>query len=386
MSYLLTEEQESLRQMVRRLVEEKVAPGAAEREEKGEYPWDIVEIFREHGLFALFIPEEYGGQGGRVLDQVVVAEEVAKGCNSSAAVLSFGNLGPVPILLGGSEEQKRKYLPRMASGELLGAYALSEPEAGSDAASLQTRAILEGNNYVLSGRKIFISNFDAASIVIVFARTDPQARPARGISAFVLEKEPDQVPPGISDLRSLPKMSMRAMHTFEFAMDDLRIPKENLLGKEGEGFKYALATLDRGRMIVGAQGVGTAQAALDYAVNWAKQRVQFGRPIGALQGVQFMLADMATEIEAARQLVYLAAAHCDRGGPDIAYYGAIAKLFATDVAMKATTEAVQVLGGYGYIKDHPVERWMRDAKAMQIYEGTNQVQRVVIARRLLGRL
>jgi alkylation response protein AidB-like acyl-CoA dehydrogenase len=313
-------------------------------------------------------------------------EEIARVCNNCAAIFSFSVLAPYPVLLGDSEGQKGKYLPRFASGEILGAYALSEPEAGSDAAALKTRAVLEGDHYVITGTKCFISHFDAATVVILFARTNPQVKPSRGISAFVWEKQPDRQPLGVSQMRAMPKMGMRAVHTFELELDELRISKENLIGEEGQGFSLAMQTLDRGRLSVAAQGVGTAQGAFGYALNYAKTRFQFGRPIGAFQAIQFKLADMAMGIEAARQILYMAADYADNRHPELTLYAAMAKCLATDVAMKVTTEAVQILGGYGYIRDFPLERFMRDAKAMQIYEGTNEIQRLVIARHFLGRL
>lgn len=386
MTYRLSEEQEALRQMVRKVAREQIAPGANERDEKGHYPWDMVDIFKKSRFYALSIPEKYGGLGGKILDFCLVMEEVCRVCNNCGAILTFSVLGSYPILLGGSEKQKMEYLPSMASGQVLGAYALSEPDSGSDAASLNTQAVLEGNHYVINGSKCFISNFDAADVMILFARTNPEGKASRGISAFIVEKEREKIPSWLTRCRSMPKMGMKAMHTFELDIVGLRVPHANLIGKDGDGFTIAMETLDRGRLTVGAQGVGTAQGALDLAADWAKKRKQFGQAIGVFQGVQFMLADMAIQVEAARHLLYMAAAHADAGGLQVALYGAMAKCFATDVAMKVTTDAVQILGGYGYMRDLPAERLMRDAKAMQIYEGTNQVQRIIIARNLLGRL
>lgn len=382
----LSESQRGVRNLACRVAEEKFAPGAAQREEKGDYPWDMVSVMKEHRFFAVPIPEEYGGLGGKMVDTCLVVEEIARVCNNCAAIFSFSILAPYPILLGGSEGQKEKYLPKFASGEISGAYALSEPEAGSDAAALKTQAVLQGNDYIITGTKCFISHFDAASVVILFARTNPEVKPSRGISAFIWEKQPEKQPPGVSHMRAMPKMGMRAVHTFELELDELRISKENLIGEEGQGFSLAMQALDRGRLSVGAQGVGTAQGAFSYALNYAKTRFQFGRPIGTFQAIQFKLADMAVEIEAARQILYLAADYADNRHPQLTLYAAMAKCLATDVAMEVTTEAVQILGGYGYIKDFPLERFMRDAKAMQIYEGTNEIQRLVIARHLLGRL
>lgn len=386
MSFQFSEEQRDLRDLVRKLADEKVAPGAGDREERGEYPWDMVELFRQHGLFAAYIPKEYGGAGAKLVDECIVQEEISRVCNSCAAILAFANLCPYPIICGGNEEQKRKYLPLMAKGEILGAYALTEPEAGSDAASLKTTAVLDGDEYEISGTKTFISHFDVASICIVYARTNPEVKPSRGISAFVVEKKPGWEPEGLHINRLIPKMGMRAMHTFEIAFDGLRVPRENRLGEDGEGLKIAFKTLDRGRVIAGAQAVGIAQGAFDYTLSYTKKRVQFGKPIASFQGIQWMLADMYTDIEAARQLVYLAASHADSGGQDLGFYGAMAKKFSTDAAMRITTEAVQLLGGIGYTKDCPVERLMRDAKGVEIYEGTTQIQRIVIARHLIGNL
>jgi alkylation response protein AidB-like acyl-CoA dehydrogenase len=372
----LGESQRGVRNLAYQVAEEKLAPGAAQREEKGDYPWDMVSVMKEHRFFAVPIPEEYGGLGGKMVDTCLVMEEIARVCNNCAAIFSFSVLAPYPVLLGGSETQKEKYLPKFASGELLGAYA----------AALKTRAVVQGDDYVITGTKCFISHFDAASVVIVFARTNPEVKPSRGISAFIWEKKPERQPPGVSHMRAMPKMGMRAVRTIELELDELRISKQNLIGEEGQGFPLAMQTLDRGRLSVGAQGVGTAQGAFSYALNYAKTRFQFGRPIGTFQAIQFKLADMAVEIEAARQILYLAADYADDRHPQLTLYAAMAKCLATDVAMKVTTEAVQILGGYGYMKDFPLERFMRDAKAMQIYEGTNEIQRLVIARHLLGRL
>ncbi|MDO8671611.1 MAG: acyl-CoA dehydrogenase family protein [Dehalococcoidia bacterium] len=387
MQFELTEEQESLRQLARKVAREEIEPQANERDEKGEFPWDMVKVLAKHGFYALSIPEQYGGSGGKILDLCVVGEEIAKVCNNCYASLTFGLLGPYPILLGGSEEQKHKYLPRFATGELLGSYALSEPGAGSDAASLQTKAIREDDKtYIISGSKKFISQFDASSICIMFVRTNPEVKPSRGISAFIVEKKPNEIPGWATNAEAMPKMGMRAMHTYEFSIENLRVPQDNLIGKEGDGFSIAMQTLDRGRISVAAQAVGIAQGALDHAIRYARNRKQFGVPIGTFQGLQFMLADMAIQTEAARQLTYMAASHADSNGPNVGLYGAMAKCFASDAAMKTTTDAVQVLGGSGYMRDLPLERLMRDAKVTQIYEGTNQIQRIVVSRSLLGRL
>lgn len=385
MSVELSEEQRGLRDLVRKLADEKVAPGAGDREEREEYPWDMVQLFREHNIFSVFIPKEYGGTGAKLTDECIVMEEISRVCNNCAAILAFSNLGPYPIICAGNKEQKQKYLPSMAQGTMLGAYALTEPDAGSDTASLKTKAVLDGRSYRISGSKTFISHFDVASICIVFARTNPEVKPSRGISAFVVEKKPGEEPEGLRIVRLLPKMGMRAMHTFEIAFDELKVPEENRLGEEGEGLKIAFRTLDRGRVIAGAQALGIAQGAFDYALKYVKNRVQFGRPIASFEGIQWMIADMYTDIEAARQLVYLAA-HANSGGKELSLYGAMAKKFSTDVAMKVTTDAVQLLGGIGYTRDCPVERLMRDAKGVEIYEGTTQIQRLVIAHHIIGAL
>jgi len=384
--YKLTDQQEKLRQLAREIAREKIAPGANERDEKAAFPWDMVELFRQNNLFAHCIPEKYGGMGGKVLDHCLICEEVSKVCNNCTVILQFGVLGTYPILLAGNEEQKQKYIPRYAQGDIIGVYALSEPDSGSDAASLKTTAVLEGDYYRINGHKRFISCFDVASTCIVFARTNPDVKPSRGISAFIVEKEPNKIPSWAPEFRSLPKMGMRAVHTFDFVIKDLMVPKSNLLGNEGDGFKIAMKVLDRARPTVAAQGVGTAQGALDYAAQYARERKQFGVPIGSFQGLQFLLADMAMETEAARQLTYMAAAHADENGPNLSLYGAMAKCFATDVAQRVTNNALPILGGNGFIRDYPLERLVRDVKGMQIYEGTGQIQRIIIARSMLGRL
>lgn len=388
MQYKLTPQQEELRQLFRKVVKEKIAPGAQEREEKGEYPWDLVKVFQENNFYAVSIPDKYGGKGGKIFDFCLLVEEVSKVCNNAAAMLGFCVLGPYPILIGASEEMKMKYLPKMAKGEWLGAYALTEPNAGSDAASLTSTGVLDPRTrqYTVNGQKCFISNFDVATLCPIFVRTDPEAKPAKGISALVWEKEPNKIPKEVKYFRSMPKMSMAAMQTFEFTVENVKIPADNIIGKEGDGFTIAMKVLDRGRLNVAAQGLGTAQGALDLAVEYARTRKQFGVPIGSFQGLQFMLADMAMQVEAARQLLYMCAAHADENGPNVRFYGAMAKCFATDMAMKVTTDALQIFGGYGFIRDLPLQRLMRDTKAMQIYEGTSQVQRIIIARGLLGKL
>lgn len=376
----LTEEQQMLQAMVRRMAREKLKPRAAEIDNTGEFPWDIVELFRENGLFGIHFPEEYGGSGGGVVDLCLAVEEVAQGCSDAAVILAGQALGSKLILLSGSEEQKRKYLPKIASGEFIPAFALTEPGAGSDNVSMQSRAVRDGDYYVINGRKIFITHADVADIFTLFAKTDPEKK-ARGISAFIIEKGT----PGLGIGKIEKKMAHKGNHACEVILEDVRVPKENLVGEEGQGFMEAMKILTTSRPVTAARAVGLAQAALDEAVAYAKTRVQFGQPIANFQGIQFMLADMAIKIEAARQLVYNAAFLADKDykSKEAQRASSIAKCFATDTAMEVTCDAVQVFGGYGYMREYPVERLMREAKVTQIVEGTNQIQRVVIARSLL---
>jgi alkylation response protein AidB-like acyl-CoA dehydrogenase len=376
--YLLTEEQEILRKTIGKLAQEKIAPGAGERDEKGEFPWDVFNLLKEQGIFGLTLPEEYGGSNAGILSAAIVIEEIARACSSSAILSASSILGPRLIVVAGSKEQKEKYLPKIARGDLICAFGLTEPEAGSDAANISTRAVLEGNEYVLNGTKCFISFADVADIITLFAKTDP-SKGIKGISAFIVEKGI----PGFSIGKKEKKMGTRAVSACEVIFDNCRIPKESLVGKEGEGFTTVMKIVEVTRFITAARAIGLAQAALDYAADYAKQRVQFGKPIAEFQAIQFMLADMATYIEAARQLLYKTCAEIDRGGSDVGMLGSMAKFFATDVAMKVTVDAVQILGGYGYMKDHPVERYMREAKLTQIVEGTNQIQRLIVAKHLL---
>lgn len=381
MLYQLSEEEQMMLRTVRELVADKVAPRAAEIDEQEEFPWDIYHLFAEHNLMALPVPEEYGGIGARVLLQCLLVEEIAKVCTSSSALLTGPSLGTYPIIFAGTEEQKVKYLPRLASGEIQSAFALTEPEAGSDVASMRTTARREGDCYLINGTKHFITRGNISDIVIVYAKTDPELK-TRGITAFIVEKDM----PGWSCTKLEKKMGFHGSPTAELYFDDVKVPLANRLGEEGQGFKLAMFTLDHTRCLVAAQAVGRAQGAFDYAVEYARQRVQFGQPIGKFQGIQFMLADMAIEIEAARQLVYLSANEVDTKGPHMTLYGSMAKTKATDMSLKVCEDAIQILGGYGYMKDYPLERHMRDAKLGQIVEGTNQIQRTVIAREILGRL
>ncbi len=377
MNFQLSEEHEMIRKMVRDFAKNEVAPTAAERDEEERFDRDIFNKMAELGLTGIPWPEEYGGIGSDYLAYVIAVEELSKVCASTGVTLSAHiSLASWPIYKFGTEQQKQTYLRALATGEKLGAYGLSEPGAGSDVSAMKTRAVKDGDHYVLNGSKVWITNGGEADIYVVFAVTDPEKK-HRGISAFIVEKGT----PGFSIGKKEKKLGIRSSPTTELIFEDCRIPKENLLGEEGEGFKIAMMTLDGGRNGIAAQAVGIAQGALDAAVEYAKGRVQFGKPIAEQQGIAFKLADMATAIEAARLLTYQAAWLESNGLP----YGkesAMAKLFAGDTAMKVTVEAVQIFGGYGYTKDYPVERFMRDAKITQIYEGTQEIQRIVISRML----
>ncbi len=379
MAVQLVDEEKMIMEVVRELAREKVAPRAAEIDATGQFPWDIKDLLAEQGILGMPFPEEYGGIGSSKLSIVMVIEELAKYCVTTSLILAVQQLGTLPIALAGTDDQKRRYFPRCASGEWLAAYGLTEPGSGSDAGGMRTRAIKKGDKYILNGSKRFITNAGLAHVNVVFAVTDPAKGTRGGISAFIVEKDY----PGFNSGKIEEKMGIRGSQTGELIFEDCEVPTENLLGREGDGFKLALMTLDRTRPGIGAQAVGVAQGAIDFAVQYLKERKQFGKPLAENQGLQFMLADMATKVQAARLLVYDVAERLDRGESDVSRYSAMAKLFASDVAMEVTTDAVQLLGGYGYIKDYPVERMMRDAKITQIYEGTNQIQRVVIARDLL---
>ncbi len=377
MDYFLTEEQQELKKLVRRFAEERVRPRWKELDEAHEFPRDLIEEMARMDLFRIFVPEEYDGFGSSVMNIVVVVEELARVEPGLAVSFAAVGLGTIPIVLYGSEELKQRYLPRIANGELIAAFALTEPNAGSDAGNVQTKAIRDGDHYVLNGTKIFITNGGEADIYTVIASTRPD-RGMRGLSAIVVEKGT----PGFKFGKKEDTMGIRASVQRELIFEDARVPVENLIGKEGLGFKIAMDTLDHSRPGVAAQAVGIAQGAMEEAVKYAHQRVQFGEPIINFQAIQMMVADMATQIEAARSLVYSVARYIDSGAKRYSEYSAMAKLFASDVAMKATTDAVQVMGGYGYMKEYPVEKFMRDAKITQIYEGTNQIQRLVIAREI----
>ncbi len=374
MDYLLTEEQIMIRDLARQIAIEKVVPVRAELDEHNKFPSDIMKALAQADLLGLYIPEEYGGLGKKSLELCIAVEELSKACVGVSTSYAANALGTYPILLFGTEAQKKKYLPDIASGKRLVAFGLTEANAGSDAGGVQTTAKLEGNEYVLNGTKQWITNGGEAEIYTVIAITD-RSKGARGASAFIVEKGT----PGFTFGKKENKMGIRASSTTELIFSNCRIPKENLIAKEGMGFIVAMKTLDSSRTGVGAQGVGVAQGAIDEAIKFAKQRIQFGQPITSFQAVQHMLADMQTMTEAARSLVYSVARFVDSGAKDVSRASAMAKLFATDIAMKVTTDAVQVMGGSGYMKEYPVEKMMRDAKILQIYEGTNQIQRNVIA-------
>jgi len=380
MAVQLAAEEKMLIEMVRELARDRVAPRAAEVDRTGEFPWDIKELLARQDVLAMPFPEEYGGIGASELAIVMAIEELAKYCVTTSLILAVQQLGALPILLAGTDEQKRRYIPPLASGEWLAAYGLTEPTSGSDAGGMRTRAVKKGDKYILNGVKHFITNAGLAHVNTVFAVTDPDAD-IHGISAFIVEKDF----PGFRLGNIENKMGIRGSQTGELVFEDCEVPAENLLGAEGNGFKIAMSTLDRTRPGIGAQAVGIAQGAFDFAVNYARQRVQFGKPIIENQGLQFMIADMATEIEAARLLVYNVAQLIDEGVPRFTKESAMAKMYASDVAMRVTSDALQILGGYGYMKEYPLERMMRDAKITQIYEGTNQIQRIVIAREVIGK-
>jgi alkylation response protein AidB-like acyl-CoA dehydrogenase len=383
MTYELSEEHVMLRQAARDLAETKIAPFAADVDANARFPQEALDALTSARLQAAHIPESYGGQGADALATVIIIEEIARVCASSSLIPAVNKLGTVPLLLSGSEDLKRKYLPPVARGGALFSYALSEAGAGSDAAGMKTRAVRDGDWWVLNGTKMWISNSGVSQYYTVMAVTDTE-RGARGISAFVVEKSD----PGVSFGKPEKKLGIKGSPTRTVILENARIPADRLIGAEGTGFKTALATLDHTRITIAAQAIGIAQGALDYATGYVKERRQFGRPVADFQGVQFMLADMAMKLEGARQLTYHAAALSERamaGGqvPGLTFASAAAKCLASDTAMAVTTDAVQLLGGYGYVNDYPVERMMRDAKITQIYEGTNQVQRMVIARQLL---
>ena len=377
--FRVSEEHDLLREAVRSLCEEKILPFAAEVDEQARFPQEALDALVSSDLAAVHVAEQYGGQGADALATCIVIEEVARVCASSSLIPAVNKLGSMPVILSGSEELKQKYLTPLAAGSGMFSYCLSEPDAGSDAAGMKTRAERDGDHYILNGVKRWITNAGVSEFYTVMAVTDPAAR-SKGISAFVVEKGDEGVTFGAPEK----KLGIKGSPTREVYFDNVRIPADRMIGAEGTGFATAMRTLDHTRVTIAAQALGIAQGALDYASNYVKERKQFGKPIADFQGIQFMLADMAMKLTAARQLTYTAAAKSERGDADLTYFGAAAKCFASDVAMEVTTDAVQLLGGYGYTKDYPLERMMRDAKITQIYEGTNQVQRIVMARQVLG--
>ena len=377
MDYFLTEEQEMIKEIAAKIATEKVRPVRAELDEREEFPWDLMKIMAQSDLFGVYLPEEYGGLGGGVLENCLAIEELGRACIGVATTYAASGLGAYPILLHGSEEQKQKYLPVIASGEKLAAFAVTESGAGSDAGGIQTTAQRQGDFYLLNGTKQWITNGGEAEIYTVVAITD-RAKGARGASAFIVEKGDS----GFSFGKKEKKMGICTSATRELLFNDCKIPADRLISREGMGFIVTMKTFDVSRPGIGALAVGLSQGALDIAVEYARKRVQFGKPIISFQAVQHMLADMATETEAARALVYATAKYIGSGAKDISKFSAMSKLFPTDVAMRVTTNAVQVLGGYGYMRDYPVEKMMRDAKILQIYEGTNQIQRNIIGQEL----
>ncbi|MGC9156241.1 MAG: acyl-CoA dehydrogenase family protein [Ferrimicrobium sp.] len=378
-NFALNEEHKQFRSVLRSFAENRIAPHAQEVDESASFPWTSFEACKEMELPALGIPEAYGGAGADGITNAIMVEELARVCASTSLTMLISKLGMTPVIYWGSEELKRKYLPRVASGDAQASYCLSEPDAGSDVAAMTTRAVRDGDDYVLTGTKYWITNAGISDTYTVFAKTDPKAG-HRGITAFLVEADW-----GVKVAKLEKKLGVRGSPTGEITFDEVRVPVANRIGEEGQGFYIAMGTLDRSRPTIGAQAVGIATGAIDYAADYIKNRQQFGRPIADNQGIQFMLADMATRVEAARGLVYQACQLIDND-PDgqLTKYGAMAKMFASDVAMSTTIDALQLLGGYGYTKDFPLERMMRDAKITQIYEGTNQVQRIVIARQVLG--
>jgi len=378
MDYNFNEEQKMIQDLARQIADEKIRPVAAEYDEKEEFPWPIIKTIAESDLFGIYIEEKYGGTGGGVVDLCIATEEFSKACGGIAVSYAATALGAYPIILYGTEEQKKKYLPDIAAGKKLAGFAITEAGAGSDAGAVSTTAKKEGDYYILNGVKQWITNGGEAEIYTVVAMTD-KSRGSRGASVFIVEKGT----PGFEFGKKEKKLGIRSSATRELVFTDCKVPKENILGKEGLGFIVAMKTFDKSRPGIGAQAVGIAQGALDHALRYAKERQQFGKPISSFQGIQFMLADMGTQIEAARALVYSVAKMIDRGAKDVSKASAMAKLFASDMAMKVTTDAIQIFGGYGYMRDYPVEKYMRDAKITQIYEGTNQIQRGVIASELI---
>ena len=377
--YALSEEHQAIREAVRAVATDKIAPYAAAVDEEARYPAEAAQALLAADFHAPHVPEEYGGAGADALATVLVIEEVARACVSSSLIPAVNKLGSLPVQLSGSEELKQRYLTKLAAGEGGFSYCLSEPDAGSDAGGMKTRAVRDGDHWVLDGVKRWITNAGESEFYTVMAVTDPDKRTRGGISAFVVERSDEGVSFGAPEK----KLGIKGSPTREVYLEKVRIPADRMIGEEGTGFATAMATLDHTRITIAAQAVGVAQGALDFALAYAQEREQFGKPIADLQGLQFLLADMGIKVEAARQLTYAAAGRSERGDKDLTFFGAAAKCFASDTAMQVTTDAVQVLGGYGYTRDYPVERMMRDAKITQIYEGTNQIQRIIMTRQVL---
>jgi alkylation response protein AidB-like acyl-CoA dehydrogenase len=381
LSFKLTDEQEAFRQSVRQLVEDKIAPRAAEVDEADEYPWDIDELLVKNGFAGVSYPEEHGGAGGGAVEICLLVEEISRWSGGMALIPAVNKLGAIPVLLAGSDEQKRLVCEGITNGEHRMSYCLTEPESGSDAAAMKSRARKDGDSWVISGSKRFITGAGASDLYTYFAVTDPEAPKGKNITAFLVSSDME----GFSLGRKEEKMGIRGSPTREVILENVRVPDSSVIGEVNRGFQIALRTLDFSRPTVAAQALGIAQGAFDFAVDYCNEREQFGKPISSFQGMQFMFADMAMKIETARFAVYRAAKAVDDSDPDVSYWAAIAKCRASDVAMEVTTDCVQALGGYGYVKEYPVERMMRDAKITQIYEGTNQIQRVVIARKIFGK-
>ena len=378
MEYGFTDEQKEIVELTSKIAREKILPVRAELDETEEFPWEIINVLADAGLFGIYIPEEYGGLGFGNLENCLAIEELSKYCIGVSVTFAASGLGAYPILLHGNEEQKKKYLPPIASGKKIAAFGLTESSAGSDAAAIRTTAVRDGNEYVINGVKQWITNGGEAEIYSIVAKTD-KSKGARGASAFIIEKDT----PGFTFGKKEKKLGIRTSATRELVFEDCRVPKENMIGREGVGFIVTMKTFDQTRPGIAIQGVGLAQGALEAVIEYARERRTFGKPIIAHQAIQHMIADMATEIEAARALTYLAARTADNNSKDLSKVSSMSKLFATDVAMRVTTDVVQIFGGYGYMREYPVEKMMRDAKILQIYEGTNQIQRNVIGQHLI---
>ena len=382
LSFHLTEEQEAFRQSVRQLAEDKIAPRAAEIDEADEYPWDIDEVLVKNGLAGVSYAQEYGGYGGGPVELCILTEEISRVSAGVALIPMVNRLGAIPILIAGTEEQRKEVFGGIAEGRHRMSYCLTEPGSGSDAAAMRSRAVKDGDEWVLNGSKRFITGAGATDLYTYFAVTDPEGEKGKNVTAFLVSKDMD----GFSLGRKEDKMGIRGSPTREVILEDCHVPDENVIGEVGQGFQIAMRTLDYSRPTIAAQALGIAQGAFDFAVDYCRERQQFGQPIASFQGMQFMFADMAIKIETARFAVYRAAKAVENEERDVSYWAAIAKCYASDVAMDVTTDCVQALGGYGYVREYPVERFMRDAKITQIYEGTNQIQRVVIARSIFGKL